>query len=428
MIKYLINKLHEYNLIKRFSGPKAYPLIGNLHIFLGDIKDITKKLLKAIEYSPSPWRLWLGPKLFVLLDDPKHIEIICKHSNAFEKSLVYDFMKPCIGNGLVTAPASIWKTHRKLLNPIFKEKSLSIKVDKIIKHSNRFAKILENSNEKEIDISHYINLCTLDTIYDTVLDRDFNFQNNLEGGLRDHISVLIDIATQRIFKFWLHPNIIFYNLSVGKRFREALSHLDKITSEIIKEQKESMQEKKINGEMKEKDATKYTPSFLDSLFKSFYEGKEYTEQDIRDEINTIVMAGGDSTAGTISFVFLMLATYPKIQEQVYDELYQIYGLTDPEDEHITYEDIKNMKFLDRVMKETFRLFPPSPFIARNVCEDIEVSEGVIVPKNSTCVLMLYALHRNEKYWKDPLQFNPDRFLPGNYNTKHFLPFSIVPRV
>ncbi|XP_015174466.1 PREDICTED: cytochrome P450 4C1-like [Polistes dominula] len=179
--------------------------------------------------------------------------------------------------------------------------------------------------------------------------------------------------------------------------------------------------------MKEKDSTIDTSLFLDTIFKSFYEGKEYTEQDIRDEINTIVTAGSDTSSISITFVLLMLAIYPNIQEQVYEELYQIYGSSDPVDENTSYQDTKNLKFLERVIKETFRLLTPVPFIARSVCEDIQVSEGVIVPKNSICILMLYALHRNEKYWKNPLQFNPDRFLSGNYNIKHFLPFGTGPR-
>ncbi|XP_015189931.1 PREDICTED: cytochrome P450 4C1-like [Polistes dominula] len=123
--------------------------------------------------------------------------------------------------------------------------------------------------------------------------------------------------------------------------------------------------------MNEKDATKNTSLFLDTVFKSFYEGKEYTEQDIRDEMNTIVIAGSDTSSISITFVLLMLAIYPKIQEQVYEELYQIYGSSDPVDENISYEDTKNLKCLERVIKETFRLFPPAPVIGRSVCEDIQ---------------------------------------------------------
>ncbi|XP_015189930.1 PREDICTED: cytochrome P450 4V2-like [Polistes dominula] len=114
--------------------------------------------------------------------------IISKHSNSFEKSPAYKFMKPFFGNGLISASASIWGNHRKLLNPVFKKQILSNHMRKIIKHLNRLTRIIESSNETNIDISHYTNLFTLDTIYDTIFGQDFNFQNNPECRLHDNIS------------------------------------------------------------------------------------------------------------------------------------------------------------------------------------------------------------------------------------------------
>ncbi|XP_043499929.1 cytochrome P450 4V2-like [Polistes fuscatus] len=114
---------------------------------------------------------------------------------------------------------------------------------------------------------------------------------------------------------------------------------------------------------------KDTSSFLDVIFKSLYESGEYSEADIRDEINTMVFAGSDTAANTLSFLFLMLATFPDIQNQVYEELYDLYGSSDPNEVPITMEDTKKMKYLDRVIKETLRLFPAAPFIARKLYRD-----------------------------------------------------------
>ncbi|XP_043485923.1 cytochrome P450 4C1-like [Polistes fuscatus] len=122
VLKYIINRFREYNMVKNFSGPKAYPLIGNLNIFLGDLKEITHKLMKLSENYSSPWPLWLGPQLALIFDDPENIEFLLKSSNGYEKSSVYDFVKYSLGNGVFTAPASIWKIHRNILNPVFKEK------------------------------------------------------------------------------------------------------------------------------------------------------------------------------------------------------------------------------------------------------------------------------------------------------------------
>ncbi|XP_043503374.1 cytochrome P450 4C1-like [Polistes fuscatus] len=234
-------------MVKKLSGPKAYPLIGNLNIVLDDVKKITHKLIKLPANYSSPWLLWLGPKLVLIFDDPESIEFLSKSSNGYEKSSVYDFMKFSLGNGVFTAPASIWEIHRKILNPVFKEKMVSTYVDSIVKNSNRLNNILETSNGKNIDFMHYVHLYSL-------LESDLNLQSNPDCKLVEYVSKMFDITTQRVMKFWLHPNIIFNNSSNGKRLQEYLSHINKITSE-----------------------------------------------------------GTDTAANTLSFLFLTLATFPDIQ-------------------------------------------------------------------------------------------------------------------
>ncbi|XP_043493907.1 cytochrome P450 4C1-like [Polistes fuscatus] len=293
-------------------------------------------------------------------------------------------------------------------------------VDLIVKNSNRLNNILETTNGKNIDFRHYVHLYSL-------LESDLNLQSNPDCKLGEYMSKMMDITIQRALKFWLHPNILFNNSSKGKRLQEYLSHINKITSEIIKKKKESMHKDNFTQEGKGPCSRKDFSSFLDVIFKSLYESGEYSEADIRDEINTMVFAGSDTAANTLSFLFLMLATFPDIQNQVYEELYDLYGSSDPNDVPITMEDTKKMKNLDRVIKETLRLFPAAPFIARKLYRDTRVNDNVIIPKNCHVLISIFSLHRKYKYWTDPLRFNPDRFLPGNYNSKCFFPFSFGKR-
>ncbi|KAI4473697.1 hypothetical protein M0804_015224 [Polistes exclamans] len=362
IIKYISDKFREYNLVKKCPGPKAYPLIGNLYMFLGDLKDITHKLIKTSANYSSPWRLWIGPKLVLIFDDPEYINILSNSSYGFEKSNLYDFIKPYFGNGLLTAP-------------------------------------------------------------DSLLEIDLDLQNNLELKLTENTIEALDLIMQRMFKIWLHPDVTYKNSSLGKRMEALLSILNKITSEIITKKKETIKEGKILRESKGLYESKIKSSFLDVLFISLNEKGEISEQDIRDEINTIVITGSETTAGTLKFLFLMLASYPDIQQLAYDELYNIYGSSDTNEVPITLEDINKMKYLERVIKETLRLFPAVPFIARTLSSDTEVDENLVIPKNCTVAFSMFTLHRKEKYWTEPLRFNPDRFLPGNYNQKCFLPFS-----
>ncbi|XP_014606475.1 PREDICTED: cytochrome P450 4V2-like [Polistes canadensis] len=330
--------------------------------------DITNKLINLSGIYSSPWVLWVGPKLIVVCDDPENIEILSKSSNRYEKSSLYDFLKDFLGNGLISAPASIWKIHRDILDPLFKERMLSTYMDSIEKNSNRLANILETTNGEKVDFLHYAHLCTLDIIYGGLLESDLNLQSNPDCKLIKYI--ILDIALQRMMKFWLHPSIIFNNSSMGKWLQENLSHFNKVTNEIIKKKKESMNEDNFTREGKGPHARKDTSPILDAIFKSFYETGEYSETDIRDEINTMAFAGSDTAAKTLTFLFSMLATFPDIQEKVYEELYDMYGSSDSVDVPVTMEDTKKMNYLDRVIRETLRLFPPVPIFARTLCSDI----------------------------------------------------------
>ncbi|KAI4500780.1 hypothetical protein M0802_003991 [Mischocyttarus mexicanus] len=134
--------------------------------------------------------------------------------------------------------------HRKLLNPVFNEQILSTHIEKLVQNSNRLVRVLENFNEQEIDILKYIQLCNVTAIYDIFLGIDLDLLKDIDFKLIDHLSRIVDTTMERAFKFWLHPDVIFYNLSIGKIFLEDLSYLNKITKEIMRNYKESREKNK----------------------------------------------------------------------------------------------------------------------------------------------------------------------------------------
>ncbi|XP_015173617.1 PREDICTED: cytochrome P450 4C1-like [Polistes dominula] len=176
-----MEKFREINMVKNCPGPKAYPIIGNLNMILGDSNDISRKLIESFAKYTSPWRFWIGPQLVLAFDEPKDLKIILNKDSEFEKSQLYDFLKPYIGNGLLTAPVSIWDNHRNIINSTFNHQMFPIYTDVIVKHSIRLNEILETNNGRNIDILHYVHLYAL-------LENDFNLQNNPKNKLQKYIT------------------------------------------------------------------------------------------------------------------------------------------------------------------------------------------------------------------------------------------------
>lgn len=136
--------------------------------------------------------------------------------------------------------------------------------------------------------------------------------------------------------------------------------------------------------------------------------------------------GHDTTAGGISWTLYLLGLHPDVQQQVYEELESIFNGSD---RPAVLEDLHAMKYLERVIKEAMRLYPPVPSFSRILSEDIELDHYTL-PKETMIRIGVYYLHRDPRFFPEPEKFLPDRFLPENTVSRHpfaYIPFSAGPR-
>lgn len=165
---------------------------------------------------------------------------------------------------------------------------------------------------------------------------------------------------------------------------------------------------------------------IDQLFRLFYAGK-FTEQIVKEQIETVIIAGNETSALTISYTLLLLAMHPEVQDRVFDELQTVY---ESPDEYSSYERVQQLTYLDRVLKEGMRMFPVAPFIVRCCIADTKLSTCTI-PKDAIIMMSLFNMHRREDIWgADAEEFNPDHFSPERSAGRDpfaFLPFSGGPR-
>lgn len=125
------------------------------------------------------------------------------------------------------------------------------------------------------------------------------------------------------------------------------------------------------------------------LIMSLFFKRKLGEENVKQQIENFIIAGYDTTATTMSYTILLLAMHPDIQDQVFNELRTVY---EAQDEETTYAHFRDLNLLDRVIKESMRLFPVAPSISRTAGCDIPVSNCVI-PKDTFVLLSIYTMHR-----------------------------------
>lgn len=124
-------------------------------------------------------------------------------------------------------------------------------------------------------------------------------------------------------------------------------------------------------------------------FIPLYINGQLSEDELKQQIEVMLIAGHGTTGLTIAYAILMLAMYPNLQEQVFEEVYSVF---DTQDEDIILKHIQKLHLLDRVIKETMRIFPPAPLIQRTCNKDIPISNCVI-PKNTLINISIYTLQQ-----------------------------------
>ncbi|XP_050681337.1 cytochrome P450 4C1-like isoform X4 [Leptidea sinapis] len=147
---------------------------------------------------------------------------------------------------------------------------------------------------------------------------------------------------------------------------------------------------------------------------------------IQEEVDTFMFEGHDTSAAGLTFCLLALAENETIQDKIVQELDEIF---DGDNRDATLEDLAAMNYLERCIKESLRLYPPVPFIGRDLSEDVKLS-NYLAPKGFMSHIHIFDLHRQESLFKNALLFDPDRFLPENSVGRHnyaYIPFSAGPR-
>lgn len=421
------SRRHLYKIASQIDGPPTLPLIGSAHLFLGSPARIFKKMLNLCEKYDPIAKCWFGPKVVYAIAKPEHLQMVLNSPQCLHKDPIYKYLDSVLGSGILTAPVHKWKKNRKVIQPTFSQKILDKFVITFVEKTNIFVDVLKKSVGKgEFDAFESASALTLDTICETAMGVNVHAQTSKFGYGEWLNSAGIIIFLRALFIPFQYDTL--FNLTpLSSKLYELINKIHTFSRNVVVTKRKALEEKPKEELYDDGDGEGIIKrkAFLDLLLELTSEGKKFNDEELKDEVITFIAAGTETTATTSSFAFIMLGMHPEVQQKVYEEIIDVLG----HDRPITPEDMPKLQYTERFIKETLRLFPPGPFILRQVQGDFQLEEYTL-PSDVSVIVPIIHIHRNAKYWTDPLIFNPDRFLPEETAKRHpysFLPFSAGPR-
>ncbi|VVC93549.1 unnamed protein product [Leptidea sinapis] len=422
-----------YQLAEPIPGAKdTFPYLGLLkysYNALDKAVSIIENLSRESFTTRGIQKIWAGPLLVIGLTNPADIEYVSK--NCLEKDLfLIKSVRGITGDGGIFAPVSIWSRRRKVIIPAFSPKILNSFMDIFSRRcADLVDKLKDLSGTGTFDIWPIINNFTLASIAETSLGiRNLDGINDVAvSDFLKSVEEVFKLVTNRTFSVWLWPDWIY---KLSWQYRHFTKHNDKIinlTNNIIRKKR---------NELKHVDLDAYenqtvfgqddkVDSFLDHLILLSQRQNGFTDTELREEITTFLLAATDTSAVAICNTLLLLGKYPKIQEKVHEELVRVF---ENANEKLFKDVLSDLKYLDMVLKESLRLYPPVPMITRKVTEEIKLpSSGFTIPVQTGLIISIWGAHRDPNYWgPDADCFKPERFEAGG-KTGLFIPFSTGPR-
>jgi cytochrome P450 len=386
-------------------GPKGRFLVGNaLDFSRGDWFGFFTRCVR--EHGDVVSFRFLNVPM-CLLTYPDDIEdVLVRNAANFVKSQNYHALKVVLGNGLLTSEGAFWQRQRKLAQPSFRHDSIA-----------RYAETMVNSTRQMLngwrdgqtrDVHEEMMAVTLDVVAKSLFGADvLEEANNVGHTLRDVSNQLLAM-----------PNVSFFlpefvPLPSTLRLRRAVRELDRVIYSIIRARRAT---------------NRKPPDLLQVLLDAQEEdGSQMTDEQLRDEMMTLFIAGHETTSVTLSWAWYLLAGHPEVEAKLLDELTSVLNGRDA-----GVSDLRALSYTEMVVKETMRLYPPAWVIGRQALNDFEV-HGYRLPAGTNVLLVPWITHRDDRFYDEPERFDPDRWRDdpirsGRLPRFAYFPFGGGPRV
>ena len=394
---------------RQAPGPRGHFLLGSIIPFK---RDILQAMARGQREYGDPVRYRLGPVVVYGVSHPDLAEqVFMDGQNIYGKLGPNNPLRLVLGDGLLTSSDhESWFRHRRMMQPTFHRKRLAGLFDTMVSCSiemlARWADTYRPGDR--LDIHHEMMGVTLDIVSQTMFST--NIMNDLDTIGPEAVNVTIDYAFERLQNPFSVPTS--WPTPRNLRFKRVMRGLDRLLYRII-------HRRRISGEPHD--------DLLDMLLAARDEntGETMTDKELRDEVITILAAGHETTAITLTWTWYLLSQHPEIARRMQLEIDTVLQGRIP-----TLADLPQLPYTLQVFEESMRLYPSAPIIPRLTSRAATLG-GYDLPAHSRVLVNLFNLHRHPEFWSNPEAFDPDRFTPERRKQQHrfaYLPFGAGPHL
>jgi cytochrome P450 len=369
----------------------------------------------ALEFFMDQWRaqgdlthLRMGRYRMLFAVHPEHVRhIYVTGRQNFEKLQTWEGSRQLLlGDGLIASVGALWKRQRRLMSTFFSPRSIEQYYPVFLSATEALAERWNAvaASGQQIDMLDEMTSVTASIILRSMFGMDI--QEERLRVLEGDVARMIAFVNRREMMPVKPP--LWVPFPGYRRYRAARARVHGLIGEVIARRRAEPRERWPND-------------LLNKLMSARDEetGEAMSDVLVHDESLGIFVAGHETTARTMTFLWYALHENPQIAERLRAELDEVV----PRDEPPTLEHLKRLPYTVRTIKEVLRLYPPSPSQPRDPIVAQEL-DGVEVSPGTYLMLFPYATHRHPDFWDEPERFDPDRFLPDRESARH--PFAYFP--
>ena len=392
-------------------GPKGLPFIGEAFRFQKD---------------PFGFFLWLRENFGDIVQDknsafpivtvfsPEAIEhVLVRSAKKYQKDRILKSWALLFGEGLLTAEGDHWKRDRRAIQPAFARVRLEDYRSIMVGQAKKTVERLKLKQGQSLDVSVEMTELTLhialESLFGSEVDQKFTHADyELVAQALKHITEWFEFSSGA----WMVLPMAFpwFPFPAKLRYQRAVEQLDQLMSRIISEKRESLKKGAPSNDL--------LAALLSAADPEGGQQPIFTDRQVRDHALTFFLAGHETTSLALTYILRLLALHSDVQEKLRSSMTQANSLEDCD-------------YLDQVIDEALRLFPPASTTAREAIEADELV-GYPIARGTTVGIPIWAIHRDPRYFGEAVdQFRPERWTPEfrkRLPRSVYLPFGYGPRM